>query len=147
MYRWYFSHTPPNPRLNNPRLLEDYIDWYLNVYLQEEHIFHSVMNAVMSLIFLLSYFLYPFSSILVHSTNDDNVMNRKYKMRCRPIRRHHQKEQPICLRLRRLPKTNSADILSHIRYFILFLQYNTKAKQTKQTIYHLAATDISRDPT
>jgi len=35
MYRWYFNHTPSNPRLNNPRLLEDYIDWYMNIHLQE----------------------------------------------------------------------------------------------------------------
>ncbi|CAF1416181.1 unnamed protein product [Adineta ricciae] len=36
MYRRYFGLTPPNPRLNNPRLLEDYIDWYINVYMEEE---------------------------------------------------------------------------------------------------------------
>ena len=36
MYRRYFGMTPPNPSLNNPRLLEDYIDWYINVYLEEE---------------------------------------------------------------------------------------------------------------
>ncbi|CAF1146399.1 unnamed protein product [Didymodactylos carnosus] len=36
MYRRYFGFTPPNPQLNNPRLLEDYIDWYINVYMEEE---------------------------------------------------------------------------------------------------------------
>ncbi|CAF1252274.1 unnamed protein product [Didymodactylos carnosus] len=36
MYRHYFGLTPPNPRLCNPRLLENYIDWYLNVYMEEE---------------------------------------------------------------------------------------------------------------
>ncbi|CAF1539727.1 unnamed protein product [Adineta ricciae] len=36
MYRRYFGLTPPNPRLNNPRLLEDCIDWYINVYMEEE---------------------------------------------------------------------------------------------------------------
>jgi hypothetical protein len=36
MYRRYFGLTPPNPRLCNPRLLEDYIDWYVNVYMEEE---------------------------------------------------------------------------------------------------------------
>ena len=36
MYRRYFGLTPPNPGLCNPRLLEDYIDWYMNVYLEEE---------------------------------------------------------------------------------------------------------------
>ena len=36
VYRRYFGLTPPNPRLCNPRLLEDYIDWYMNVYLEEE---------------------------------------------------------------------------------------------------------------
>ena len=36
MYRRYFGLTPPNPRLYNPRLLEDYIDWYINVYMAEE---------------------------------------------------------------------------------------------------------------
>jgi hypothetical protein len=36
MYRRYFALTPPNPRLNNSRLLEDYIDWYINVYMEEE---------------------------------------------------------------------------------------------------------------
>ena len=36
VYRHYFGMTPPNPRLHNPRLMEDYIDWYMNVYLEEE---------------------------------------------------------------------------------------------------------------
>ncbi|CAF1511069.1 unnamed protein product [Adineta ricciae] len=36
MYRRYFGLTPPNPQLCNPRLLEDYIDWYINVYMEEE---------------------------------------------------------------------------------------------------------------
>jgi hypothetical protein len=36
LYRRYFGLTPPNPRLCNPRLLEDYIDWYINVYMEEE---------------------------------------------------------------------------------------------------------------
>ena len=36
MFRRYFGLTPPNPRLYNPRLLEDYIDWYINVYMEEE---------------------------------------------------------------------------------------------------------------
>ncbi|CAF1211950.1 unnamed protein product [Rotaria sordida] len=36
MYRRYFGLTPPNLRLCNPRSLEDYIDWYINVYMEEE---------------------------------------------------------------------------------------------------------------
>ncbi len=36
MYRRYYGLTPPNPQLCNPRLLEDYIDWYINVYMEEE---------------------------------------------------------------------------------------------------------------
>ncbi len=36
VYRHYFALTPPNPQLDNPRLLNDYIDWYMNVYLEEE---------------------------------------------------------------------------------------------------------------
>ena len=35
MYRHYFGLTPPDPWLYNPRLLDDYIDWYMNVYLEE----------------------------------------------------------------------------------------------------------------
>jgi len=35
LYRRYFGLTPPNPRLYNRELLKDYIDWYMNVYLQE----------------------------------------------------------------------------------------------------------------
>ncbi|CAF3992217.1 unnamed protein product [Adineta steineri] len=36
MYRRSFGLTPPNPRLCNPRLLEDYIDWYINVYMEKD---------------------------------------------------------------------------------------------------------------
>jgi hypothetical protein len=36
MYRRYFGLASSNPRLFNPRLLEDYIDWYINVYMEEE---------------------------------------------------------------------------------------------------------------
>jgi len=36
IYRRYFGLTPPNPRLYNRRLRKDYIDWYMNVYLEEE---------------------------------------------------------------------------------------------------------------
>jgi hypothetical protein len=39
VYRHYFGLTPPNPRLDNPRLLNDYIDWYMNVYINEEEEF------------------------------------------------------------------------------------------------------------
>ena len=35
VYRRYFGLTPPNPRLYNRGLRKDYIDWYMNVYLQE----------------------------------------------------------------------------------------------------------------
>jgi hypothetical protein len=38
VYRHYFAYTPPNPRLDNPRLLNDYIDWYMNVYIDEEEL-------------------------------------------------------------------------------------------------------------
>jgi hypothetical protein len=46
MYRRYFGLTPPNPRLCNPRLLEDYVDWYMNVYLEEELPWHSVISQI-----------------------------------------------------------------------------------------------------
>jgi hypothetical protein len=45
MYRRYFGLTPPNPRLFNLRLLEDYIDWYINVYLEEELPWHPVKQS------------------------------------------------------------------------------------------------------
>ena len=48
MYRRYFGLSPPNPALCNPRLLEDYIDWYMNVYLEEELGWHWVRFAVVS---------------------------------------------------------------------------------------------------
>ena len=34
--RRYFGLTPPNPRFYNRRLHKDYIDWYMNVYLEED---------------------------------------------------------------------------------------------------------------
>lgn len=34
--RRYFGLTPPNPQLYNRRLRKDYIDWYMNVYLEED---------------------------------------------------------------------------------------------------------------
>lgn len=123
MYRWYFGHTPPNPRLNNPRLLEDYIDWYMNIYLQEEHIFHSVIFHEISVLFLVRNFRYSFSSMLVHLMNDDDAMNRSFEMKFRPLRHHHQQQQhqTICHRLKLSSQTNRTDISSFHQMFYSFL--------------------------
>lgn len=34
--RRYFGLAPPNPQLYNRRLRKDYIDWYMNVYMEED---------------------------------------------------------------------------------------------------------------
>ena len=55
--------TPPNPRLFNPRLLEDYIDWYMNVYLEEEELPWQWVGKPRLFafnIFILNSLLYPF---------------------------------------------------------------------------------------
>lgn len=42
MRRRYFGLNPPNPQFYNRRLSKDYIDWYMNVYLEEEPLFEYV---------------------------------------------------------------------------------------------------------
>lgn len=44
--RRYFGWTPPNPQLYNRRLRKDYIDWYMNVYLEEDFSWEWVCHYV-----------------------------------------------------------------------------------------------------
>ncbi len=49
MLRCYFGVTPPNPRFYNRRLLRlhnDYIDWYMNVYLKEDFPWEQVYRLI-----------------------------------------------------------------------------------------------------
>ncbi len=65
MYRRYFGLTPTNLRLSNSRLLGDYIDWCINVYLEEELPWHSVKSKRVLTFIKLTYILFFRSTSVV----------------------------------------------------------------------------------
>ena len=81
--RRYFGLAPSNPRLSSQRLREDFMDWYMNVYLrqQEDFLWQEVCRLISSMIVYISrsflaYFIISFIPAAAHQAESNDVITK-----------------------------------------------------------------------